>query len=71
MDTITRLIQAVAERDRRQFPSQQDHEVYAKEYILEMLRDILRHDQDLDAYFEQRVEIIEADMETADNWRPK
>ena len=71
MDTVTRLIKAVAERDRRQFPSQQDHDVYAKEYVLEMLRDILRHDQDLDAYFEQRVEIIEADMETAKNWEPK
>lgn len=71
MDTITRLIQAVAERDRRQFPSQVDHETYAKDYVLGMLRGILEHDQDLDAYFEQRVEIIEADIEDTDAWEPK
>lgn len=71
MDTITRLIKAVAERDRRQFPSQRDHESYAKEYALGMLRDILEQDSDLDAYFEQRVEIIEADIEDTNAWEPQ
>lgn len=71
MDTITRLVQAVAKRDQQQFPRQSDHQEYAKDYVLEMLRDLLRHDQDLDAYFEQRIEIIEADLQAAKDWEPR
>lgn len=71
MDTITRLMQVVAERDARQFPTQNDHEAYAKDYVLEMLRDLLRHDQDLDAYFEQRIELIEGDLQAAKDWEPQ
>ena len=70
-DTVTRLIQAVAKRDALQFPGQQDHEEYAREYILGMLRDLLQHDPDLDQYFEQRVELVEADTEDSKAWEPK
>jgi hypothetical protein len=70
-DTITRLLRVVAERDARQFPTQTDHQTYAKDYVLEMLRDLLRHDQVLDAYFEQRVELIGNDLQAAKDWEPK
>ena len=70
-DTITRLIQAVAERDARQFPGQIDHEAYAKEYVLGMLRELLRADENLDQYFEQRVDLVEGDIETAVIWKPR
>jgi hypothetical protein len=74
-DTITRLIQAIAARDQHQFPQLPpgvaSHEAYAKEYVLDMLRELLCNDPDLDQYFEQRVELVEADIETAAAWGPK
>ena len=74
MDTITRLINAVAQRDKLQFPStytDEERREYGEEYVLNMLRELVRHDPDLDAYFETRVALIEGDIETAETWRPQ
>lgn len=67
-DTITRLLEAVAQRDKRQFPAMPDAEDYARHYVLEMLRDLLRHDPDLDAYFEERIALVNGDLQAAQDW---
>ena len=71
MDTITQLLRVVAERDARQFPQQTDHEAYAKDYVLEMLRMTLDENPGLKAYYQERVRMIGGDLETSIQWEPQ
>ena len=65
-DTITRLLAAVAARDAKMFPKipdgVSDHDTFAYEYLANMMRDLLRQDENLDQFFEHRISVIEGDL---------
>lgn len=70
MSNITKLRQALSERDTLQFPGRNDHDTYALEYIFNMLEDMARHDPELDAVIEARLFIVECDIEASKQWLP-
>ena len=74
MNTVDNLINALIERDARQFPTGftvEDRIRYAQTYVLNLLGDLVEEIPQIQEYLKFRTEIIQADIEDSEAWEPK
>ena len=74
MNTVDNLINALIERDTRQFPTGftvEDRIRYAQTYVLNLLGDLVEEIPQIQEYLKSRTEIIQADIEDSEAWEPK
>ena len=74
MNTVDTLINALIERDTRQFPTGftvEDRIRYAQSYVLGLLGDLVEELPQIREYLKFRTEIIQADIEDSQAWEPK
>lgn len=74
MNTVDTLINALVERDTRQFPTGftiEDRIRYAQTYVLNFLGDLVEEIPQVREYLEIRASIIQADIEDSEAWEPK
>ena len=74
MNTVDNLINALIERDARQFPTGftvEDRIRYAQSYVLGLLGDLVEELPQIREYLKFRTEIIQADIEDSEAWEPK
>ena len=74
MNTVDNLINALIERDTRQFPTGftvEDRIRYAQSYVLELLGSLVEETPQIREYLKFRTEIIQADIEDSEAWEPK
>ena len=74
MNTVDNLINALIERDTRQFPTGftvEDRIRYAQTYVLGLLGDLVEEIPQVQEYLETRTRIIQADIEDSEAWEPK
>ena len=74
MNTVYKLINALIERDTRQFPTGftvEDRIRYAQTYVLNLLGDLVEEIPQIREYLQLRTRIIQADIEDSEAWEPK
>ena len=74
MNTVDNLINALIERDTRQFPgcfTVDERTRYAQTYVLNLLGDLVEEIPQIQEYLKFRTEIIQADIEDSQAWEPK
>ena len=74
MNTVDTLINALVERDTRQFPTGftiEDRIRCAQSYVLGLLGDLVEEIPQVREYLELRASIIRGDIEDSDAWEPK
>ena len=74
MNTVDNLINALIERDTRQFPTGftvEDRIRYAQTYVLNLLGDLVEEIPQIREYLQLRTRIIQADIEDSEAWEPK
>ena len=74
MNTVNNLINALIERDTRQFPTGftvEDRIRCAQSYVLELLGGLVEEIPQIREYLQLRTEIIQADIEDSQAWEPK
>lgn len=74
MNTVDNLINAIIERDIRQFPTGftlDNRTRYAQTYVLGLLGDLVEEAPQVREYLETRTRIIQADIEDSEAWEPK
>lgn len=74
MNTVYKLINALIERDTRQFPTgfTMDNRIRcAQTYVLNLLGDLVEEIPQVQEYLETRTRIIQADIEDSQAWEPK